>query len=419
MSSDWMPGTLGDFIELKRGYDLPKTKRTKGSFPLVSSAGVTDWHDQAMVKAPGVVTGRYGTIGEVFYITKNFWPLNTTLYVRDFKGNDPLFISYFLKTLDFSVYSDKGAVPGVNRNHLHEAPVLMPPLNVQRAVANCLGNLDAAIETIQHENAALEAIAQTLFRSWFVRFDPVHAKAAGQAPEAMSARLASLFPSEFEESELGQIPKGWAPRALGDVSDLVKGRSYKSEELRPSSVALVTLKSFQRGGGFRLDGFKPYIGQFKDNQVVHAGECIVALTDVTQNADVIGRPAMVYPSDYKTVASLDVGILRPRNDSVTKEFLYCLLREQRYVSHILGHTTGTTVLHLSKDGIPRYKFCSPESAVTVQFTRLVQPLFQKIEVNVLLISGLERLRDHILPRLISGKLSLEEVQEAVEELIPA
>src|SRR5437867_3338647 len=123
MTITWTEGHLGDFIELKRGYDLPAQARMPGTYPIVSSSGVTGMHQHAKVSAPGVITGRYGTIGEVFYLEEDFWPLNTTLYVKDFKGNHPRFISYFLKTVDFRVFSDKAAVPGVNRNHLHELTV--------------------------------------------------------------------------------------------------------------------------------------------------------------------------------------------------------------------------------------------------------------------------------------------------------
>lgn len=98
----WRETTLGQVIELKRGYDLPTRDRRPGPYPVVSSSGISGYHDEAKVKAPGVVTGRYGTIGEVFYILEDFWPLNTSLYVRDFKVNDIRFISYFLRTLSFS-----------------------------------------------------------------------------------------------------------------------------------------------------------------------------------------------------------------------------------------------------------------------------------------------------------------------------
>ena len=117
MANDWKDCSLGDEIELKLGYDLPQKERLPGYVPLVSSSGFTDTHAKVMIKVPGVVTRRYGTLGQVFYVEQDFWPLNTTPYVRDFKGNDPRFISYFLRDADFIAYSDKAAVPGLNRNH--------------------------------------------------------------------------------------------------------------------------------------------------------------------------------------------------------------------------------------------------------------------------------------------------------------
>ena len=97
MTADgWRSCVLGDLIQLKRGYDLPNSDRRFGSIPIVSSSGVSGWHDEVKVRAPGVVTGRYGTIGQVFFVEEDFWPLNTTLYVQDFKGNNERFISYDL-----------------------------------------------------------------------------------------------------------------------------------------------------------------------------------------------------------------------------------------------------------------------------------------------------------------------------------
>ena len=142
MASDWRETTLGNVIELKRGYDLPQTQRRLGKHPIVSSSGVSGFHDECKVRGPGVVTGRYGTIGEVFYVPSDFWPLNTTLYVRDFKGSDPRFIAYFLRTLRFDAYSDKAAVPGINRNHLHQAEVTVPEPDEQKTIADVLASLD-------------------------------------------------------------------------------------------------------------------------------------------------------------------------------------------------------------------------------------------------------------------------------------
>ena len=160
------------------------------------------------------MTGRYGTLGKVFFIPEDFWPLNTTLYVRDFKGNDPRFIANFLSSLDFSAYSDKAAVPGLNRNHLHQAWVHVPPLPEQRAIAHILGTLDDKIELNRRMNETLEEMARALFKSWFVDFDPVRAKMdgrwrRGQSLPGMPADLYDLFPDRLVDSELGEIPEGW------------------------------------------------------------------------------------------------------------------------------------------------------------------------------------------------------------------
>ena len=250
----WQEASLGEVIELKRGYDLPQRKRIPGSVPLISSSGVTYYHTEAKVRGPGVVTGRYGTLGEIFFVPSDFWPLNTTLYVCDFKGNDPRFISYFLRGLDFSAYSDKAAVPGLNRNHLHQAAVRYPAdITEQRAIAHVLGTL--------------ESMARVLFKSWFVDFDPVRAKMDGRwRPDdslpGLPAHLYDLFPDRLVDSELGLIPEGWEVKALEQFVELNPYESLKKDTPAPylDMVALPTsgpnpddavMREFKSGTRFR------------------------------------------------------------------------------------------------------------------------------------------------------------------------
>lgn len=414
--SGWKSGRLGDFITLKRGYDLPKHQRAPGPFPVISSSGIVDHHSVAMVQGPGVVTGRYGTLGDVFYVTTDFWPLNTALYVSDFKGNDPRFVNYFLRTFDFFAYSDKAAVPGINRNHVHEAAVTFPDEMEQGAIASILGGLDDKIELNQNISATLEAMARALFKSWFVDFDPVRAKAEGRDPR-LSTEIADLFTNLFENSALGEIPHGWACRAISEVAELTKGKSYRSADLRESDAALVTLKSFARGGGYRREGLKTYSGDYKATQVVRPGDLIVACTDVTQAAEVIGRPALVQSDDsYETlIASLDVMIVRPieKASTVSIQFLYCLFQTERFVAHVHAHTTGTTVLHLSNEALPSYIFAMPPAAIVRAFSDLAEPIFSRILMASAESQTLSRLRDALLPKLISGEIRVAEAERIV------
>ena len=173
MVGDWTSCDLGEFLTLQRGFDLSTQKRKPGNVPIVSSSGVSGRHDEAKARGPGVVTGRYGTVGQVFYITHDFWPLNTTLWVKDFKGNHPRFAYYLLQTLNYRSCSDKSSVPGVNRNDLHRIKVKRPGLDEQRAIAHILGKLDDKIELNRRTNETLEGMARAIFKSWFVDFDPV------------------------------------------------------------------------------------------------------------------------------------------------------------------------------------------------------------------------------------------------------
>lgn len=154
---DWQKGRLGDFITLKRGYDLPTSERDQnGTIPVISSSGFMSFHNEAKVDGPGVVTGRYGSVGNFFYVDVSYWPLNTTLYVQDFKDNHPLFVFYFLHILNFEKFGDKTSVPGVNRNDLHRIKVSLPPLAEQRKIAQILSTWDEAIALVESLIAALK-----------------------------------------------------------------------------------------------------------------------------------------------------------------------------------------------------------------------------------------------------------------------
>ncbi|ARJ72986.1 hypothetical protein LP065_10430 (plasmid) [Latilactobacillus sakei] len=149
---------FSDFIELHRGYDLPKAKRNAdGLVPVIAAGGYDGFHDAAKVQGPGVITGRSGTLGSVYFNTTDFWPLNTTLFVSNFKGNDPLFVYYYLKTMDLGRYATGTTVPTLNRNHLDQIKVNIPDLAQQREIANKLNLFDEKISMLNDINDNLAA----------------------------------------------------------------------------------------------------------------------------------------------------------------------------------------------------------------------------------------------------------------------
>ena len=280
--------------------------------------------------------------------------------------------------------------------------------------------MDDKIDSNQKEGRTLEQIARAIFKSWFVDFDPVRAKTEGKKPVGMDSETAKVFPDSFMDSELGRIPKGWKIKRIGDVTTITKGQSYKSSELQPSTIALVTLKSINRGGGYKPDGLKPFVGRYKQEQVITPGEVVVANTDVTQAAEVIGKPAIVRPShEHETlVASLDLSIIRPSyTKTISNEYLYCLFMMDDFQSHIYGYTNGTTVLHLAKDGIPSYILASPPEKLAESFKNIAGPIFKKIGDNEQQNNSLASIRDTLLPKLLSGEIRIKDAVKMMEKAI--
>ncbi len=405
MRSDWRPGKLGDFIELKRGYDLPKKDRADGEIPVVSSSGISGTHSEHKVAAPGVVTGRCGTIGEVFFITENFWPLNTTLYVRDFKGNDPQFVAYFLKTFDFEKFSDKAAVPGINRNHLHAETVVFPGLSEQIGIRELLGTIDDKIANNRALAADLEAMARAIFKSWFVDFDPVKAKVAGRDPVGMDAETAALFPDELVESELGWIPKGWKAATIGKVARNVRVNA-KPTDIHPDEpyVALehlerqkLTLFSFGRGEEATSNKTR-----FEESDLLF-GKL---------------RPYFhkIAIAPFGGVCSTDVLAIRPIHQAWTS-FVYCAYSTKSVVDHVTALSEGTRMPRTNWQQISNYPGVIPPETVAEAFNRLCAPVFQVVAGVGLDNIEFAKLRDTLLPRLISGKLRIPEAETLLKEAV--
>ncbi len=306
--------------------------------------------------------------------------------------------------------SGRQRVPTESLAHLD---VAVPSLLEQRAIAHVLGTLDDKIELNRRMNATLEAMARALFRSWFVDFDPVRAKMAGR-DTGLPQEIADLFPDRLVESELGEIPEGWEPTRLDSVATVTKGRSYRRRELVASDTALVTLKSFARGGGYRAEGLKPFGGVYKSEQVVEPGEVIVACTDVTQAAEVVGRSAVVGETSMfrRLVASLDVLIVRPKSSAPGRAFVYYVTGTEGFVAHTLARTTGTTVLHLSKDAVASFRFALPLRPLMERFGHSADSLRGLIQTNASATGLLAHLRDTLLPKLVSGALRVDGLEPA-------
>ncbi len=408
--------TAKDVVDGRINYDTAR-RTTQDAFDRLT--------DKSRPRVGDVLLTKDGSIGRVAVVDREGICINQSVAL--IRPNDRI-IPDFLKYLLFSPHYQKvmeGDSDGSTIKHIYitrvdKMQVAVPPVEEQKKFLAVIKGIDDRITLLRETNTTLEAIAQALFKSWFVDFDPVHTKMQGRAPEGMDEAIAALFPDSLEETELGAVPKGWKATRVAEVAEVVKGKSYSSKDLvETHHTALVTLKSFKRGGGFRMDGFKPYSGAYKPAQIVRAGDLILAYTDVTQAAELIGKPAIVVSvNEFQTlVASLDVGIIRPNEAVCGKQFLYGLFRTDAFQAHTLAHTSGTTVLHLAKDGVGSFVFPLPTTHLVHAFEEISSAVGERKQTNSDAIRTLSTLRDTLLPRLISGQLRLPEAIDQMEEAL--
>ena len=410
MSSELADCTLGNFIRLQRGHDLTASEQRPGSVPVMGSAGPNGTHSDAKAKGPGVVIGRSGaSMGKVHFSKVDYWPHNTCLYVTDFLGNNPRFAYYLLQTLDLAAFNSGSAQPSLNRNLIYSMPLRVPARREQDCIVELLRALDDRIALLRETNATLEAIAQALFKSWFVDFDPVRAKMEGRAPEGMDEATAALFPDGFEESELGLVPKGWRIGTLGEhTSYLSRGISPKYVE--DGGIIVINQKCIR---DFSLDLSKARRhdpAQRKiDGRELKKGDILVNSTGV----GTLGRVAQVLSLEQPVIVDSHVTVIRA-DESLTWNYLgLSIMRRQAEIEGMGEGSTGQT--ELSRGKLAALKLLLPPIVVLQNFDDVVLPLRERFSANQTQAQILATLRDTLLPRLISGQLRLPEAEALLEE----
>lgn len=419
MIKAWRYCLLGDVIELKRGYDLPQSDRRAGSVPVVSSSGLSGWHDMAKARAPGVVTGRYGTLGEVHYIIEDYWPLNTTLYVRDFKENDARFISYFLRSLDFQAANDKSSVPGLNRNDLHRYEVAVPPPFEQRAIAGVLGTLDEKIEHNRRTAQALERLARAIFRAWFVDFQPVKAKAAGATVfPSMPQPVFDALPTGFVDSKIGPVPEGWEVfqhrvAELEAQGALSVGDGYRAKRSELADSGFPFIRAGNVNGTVNTEGAELLCAE----SATKAGPKRSRVWDtVFTSKGTVGRIGLITPWTGDVVYAPQVCFWRSLDErTIDPFFLHLWICSDSFTHQwmaVKGNTDMADFVSLSDQRAMR--LAVPTSSLQSALRSIVEPLFRLKAETEFESRKLAEMRDYLLPKLLSGELRVKDVERFPE-----
>ena len=367
---------IGEWAPFSYGKGLPEqTRAATGNIRVYGSSGVVGHHDTALTNGPTVIIGRKGTVGAVHYSPDPCWPIDTTFFVE---GDDHAlhrFKYYALKAADLQNMNADSAVPGLNRNEAHAELIYVPPVTEQRSIGRILGALDDKIELNRRMSETLDEMARALFRSWFVDFDPVHAKAQGR-PTGLPDDLDALFPDSFEPSELGDIPTGWHVKELGDIAEFAYGKALKAQD--------------RQAGDVPVYGSNGQIGWHHESLVTGPG-IIVGRK---------GNPGLVRWShtDFYPIDTTFYVISKETQPSL--QFLFFVLETQDLPSI----TADTAVPGLNRNLAYLNKQVVPSRRLMDLFDKCVTPTFTCVQNLAGESRTLASLRDMLLPKLLSGEL---------------
>jgi type I restriction enzyme, S subunit len=395
-------------VEDETPYKMIRTPNIKGGkisrndCRFVTEDTYEKWTRRAKVLRDDVLLTREAPMGEVGIVDFDdtvFLGQRIMQYRADKSKIDPHFLLYsFLSNNlqhQFHMHEGSGSVvshirvPDCSKFELN-----LPPLSLQKQISGVLKHIDRKISLNSETNQTLEQMAQAIFKSWFVDFDPVKAKMNGEQPEGMDAATASLFPEKLVESELGLIPEGWIASSMGEHFNITMGQSPKGETYNEEGEGIAFFQG-RRDFGFRYPDVRVYTTDPK--RFAKAGDTLISVRA---------------PVGDKNMAAIDCcigrGVAAIKHKSQSRSFTYA------FVSHIekkLGDSgsSGTVFSSINQNELKKVSFVAPPQELVEAFHKLVDPIDQKIEVLSEEIKSLSALRDTLLPKLLSGEIELGSV----------
>lgn len=373
---------IGDVLTLQRGFDITKAEQTEGEIPIVSSSGTSSFHNHWKVAGPGIVIGRKGTLGTTHFLASNFWPHDTTLWVKDFKGNDPKFLYYFLQTLHLENFDTGSSNPTLNRNHVHKITVRFPALlETQQKIAAILSAYDDLIANNQRRITLLERMAEDIYREWFVRL---------------------RFPGHEQATIEKGVPQGWT---------LVK--TEKAFKFYGGATPARDTPRFWQNGD--VNWFTPTDITGADGMFLDASGEQCTDEGLRNCSSTLFPPYCVMMTSRATIGAIGIN-LTPActnqgfitcipNEAYPLAYLYHWLKLGK--PHFESLSVGSTFAELTKGTFKRMEILTPPQALVQQFQQLVAPLFKAIETDLKANASLKTTRDALLSRLISGKLAVD------------
>jgi len=384
--SEWKNKSLAQFVTFQRGFDLPKSQFISGDIPVFGSTSILGYHNLSKVVAPGVITGRSGTLGKFQYSTVAFWPHNTTLWVKDFKGNDPKFSYYLMQCFDFSDFNGGGAVPTLNRNVLKSLKVDVPPLQTQQKIAKILSNYDDLIENNLKRIKLLEESARLTYEEWFLRF-----RIDGKKLEI--------------DSDTG-LPFGWECKLMKDFGEVVTGKtpSTDNESYYGGDIPFVKTPSMH-GNTYTLEtaDYLTNLGaNSQQNKFLSKNSLMVSC---------IGTAGVYSLVAGNCQTNQQINSIRFYKDEYTF-YIYGFAGHLTNVLDAIG-SNGATMTNVNKTKFENIKAPMPSIDLLERFHNTFNSNFESI-LNIMKQNQLlKEARDILLPRLMTGMIDTDDMDIAI------
>ncbi len=383
---------LGDLVEFQRGYDLPKSKFVEGKYPVQSSNGILGYHNEYKVEGPGITIGRSGTVGTPHLIRENFFPHNTSLFVKEFKGNDIEYIYYLLQYLDLGNQKSGSGVPTMNRNHLHPIKIrAYRDKTYQQRTIKILSLIDKKIQINNQINQELEAMAKTLYDYWFVQFD--FPDENGKPYKSSGGKMV------YNDQLKREIPEGWGVKRLGEICNPTSGYPFASNTyVQDGKFKIYTIKNVQDNGILPItdNTLDTLPANLPEKCILGPGDMLMSLTGN------VGRVGIVFEDN----ALLNQRVLKI--ESKYKAFIFQFLKDPRTRSLLENTATGTSQKNLSPKDVMDISIIFPGFNVLIEFEQISNEILLQITSNNQQNQELTQLRDWLLPMLMNGQVKVED-----------
>lgn len=310
------------------------------------------------------------------------------------------FLRYLLENnLNSLLNNTNGSTfPNLTRDLLAGFIFTIPALGGQKKISALFKSVDTKIELNNRINAELEAMAKTLYDYWFVQFD--FPDTNGKPYKTSGGKMV------YSPILKRKIPEGWSDCLLGNYITFKRGISYKSGDIQEDGVPFINLNSFSLGGEFKLEGTKYYNGKFKPESKLSAGDLVIAITDVTRNADIIGK-AFVIPNIFDETPLISCDVACVSSKYFGSAYLEQLFNSENYHKYIKHYASGTLVLHLDLNGMKWFKTYQPPKELLEKYNQHCNSLFKQRDIALKENMYLEALRNWLLPMLMNGQVTVK------------